>query len=79
MILREIITPKSPVITMRLPDEMVGKTVELLAFEVDAEVFQPSTLTRQQRLEQIKALTASSLIDLSHFKFDRDEANDYER
>ena len=79
MILREIITPRSTVITMRLPDEIVGKTVELLAFEVDAEVFPSSALTRQQRLEQIKAITAPSLIDLSHFKFDRDEANDYER
>lgn len=76
--LREIITPQSPVVTVRLPDEMVGKTVEVIAFEILPEEPQRISATRQQRLEQIEALTATSLTDLSHFKFDRDEANNYE-
>lgn len=33
---RKIITPKDPVVTMRLPDEMVGKPVEVIAFEIEA-------------------------------------------
>lgn len=63
---------------MRLPDELVGKTVEVIAFEILPAGAQPASATRQQRLEQIKALTAASLTDLSSFKFDRDEANNYE-
>ncbi len=34
--LREIITPKKSLVTVRLPDEMVGKTIEVIAFEIDA-------------------------------------------
>lgn len=32
--LREIITPKKASFTMRIPAEMVGKTVEVIAFEI---------------------------------------------
>ena len=78
MMLREIITPQSPVVTMRLPDEMVGKTVEVIAFEIRPEDAVPASMSRQQRLEKLEAVTTASLIDLSNFKFDRDLANDYD-
>lgn len=73
--LREIITPKKAVVTMRLPEEMVGKTVEVIAFEINAEQNMP---TKAQRLQQIEELTKSTLVDLSGYKFDRDEANNYD-
>ena len=60
---------------MRLPEEMVGKTVEVIAFEIDER--KPPT-TKAQRLLRIEELTKSSLVDLSGFKFDRDRANDYD-
>ena len=60
---------------MRLPDEMVGKTVEILAFEINDGKSLP---TKAQRLIEIEELTKSSLVDLSGFKFDRDRANDYD-
>lgn len=47
VMLREIITPKKASFTMRLPKEMVGKTVEVIAFEIDGEK-QPSS--KAQRL-----------------------------
>ncbi len=75
MMLREIITPKKAVVTMRLPEEMVGKTVEVIAFEINAEQNMP---TKAQRLQQIEELTKSTLVDLSGYKFDRDEANNYD-
>jgi hypothetical protein len=78
MVVREIITPKEPVIIMHLPDEMVGKTVEVIAFEIEAATTEKSLLTKEQRLKEIDELTSSSLVDLSKFKFDRDEANNYE-
>ncbi|MDP9047938.1 MAG: hypothetical protein M3N14_07360 [Bacteroidota bacterium] len=73
--LREIITPKKASFTMRLPKEMVGKTVEVIAFEIDREK-QP--LSKAQRLTKIAELTKHSMVDLSNFKFDRDRANDYD-
>ena len=60
---------------MRLPEEMVGKTVEVIAFEIDER---KPPATKAQRLLRIEELTKSSLVDLSGFKFDRDRANDYD-
>ena len=76
--LREIITPKKSLVTVRLPDEMVGKTIEVIAFEIDAIKTGNENLTREQRLKKIEEITAPSLTDLSNFKFNRDEANDYD-
>jgi hypothetical protein len=77
MLLREIITPTNPIVTMRLPDEMVGKTVELIAFEIESN--KPlSVLSKEQRLQRIDELTLSSLVDLSNFTFNRDDANNYD-
>jgi len=73
--LREIIKPQKARFTMRLPEEMVGKTVEVIAFEIDEA--KPMS-TKTQRLEKIEELTKSSMVDLSGFKFDRDSANDYD-
>jgi len=51
MMLREIITPTEPSFTMRLPEEMIGKTVEVIAFEIDtADV----VLDKAQRLKRSK-------------------------
>jgi hypothetical protein len=76
--LREIITPEKSLVTVRLPDEMVGKTIEVIAFEIDAINTDNENLTREQRLKRIEEITAPTLTDLSNFKFNRDEANDYD-
>jgi len=76
--LREIITPKKSLVTVRLPDEMVGKTIEVIAFEIDAINTDNKNLTREQRLKRIEEITSPMLTDLSNFKFNRDEANDYD-
>lgn len=73
--IREIITPKKASFTMRLPEEMVGKTVEIIAFEINNT--DNTVSDKVQRLAKIDELTRSSLVDLSSFKFDRDQANDY--
>ena len=73
--LREIITPTEPSFTIRLPEEMVGKTVEVIAFEIDtANVF----IDKGQRLKEIEDFTKATLVDLSGYKFDRDQANNYD-
>lgn len=75
MIVREIITPKKRSVTVRLPEELVGKTVELIAFEIETENREAD---RAQRLERIERLTKNSLTDLSKLTFDRNEANNYD-
>ncbi len=73
--MREIIKPKKASFTIRLPEEMIGKTVEVIAFEIKEEVKTPD---KEKRLQEIEELTKSSLVDLGKFKFDRDQANDYD-
>jgi hypothetical protein len=72
--LREIIKPKKASFTMRLPEEMVGKTVEVIAFEINEESIPDKTT----RLKEIEDLTKFTLVNLSNFKFDRDQANNYD-
>jgi hypothetical protein len=76
--LREIIKPTGPLYTMRLPEEMIGKTVEVIAFEVGNEIEPLTQLTFEERIQRIKAITKNSLVDLTGFKFNRDEANNYD-
>ncbi len=72
--LHEVIIPTNQDITLHLPKEMVGKTVEVIAFERN-EVKDMSSI--EQRRSQIEELTKNTLTDLSGFKFDRNEANNY--
>ena len=75
---RQIITPTAPLVTLHLPDTMVGKTVELIAFEIQPEPIHQTTGTEEERLKKIEALTNDSLVDLSHFHFNRNQANNYD-
>lgn len=76
--IRQIITPKDALITLRLPDAMVGKTLEVIAFEIDGVSAQQSFTTKAERLQKIDELTKNSLVDLSNFRFSRNEANNYD-
>ena len=70
-LVREIIYPTENNYTIYLPDEMIGKQIEVIAFEIEK--------TQEKRLDKMARLSDSldSLkIDLSDFKFNRDEAND---
>lgn len=73
--LRQIVTPKEKAYTLYLPDELIGKRIELLAFELPDEGPSQSSETRAH---EISAIFAGCSVDLRHFKFDRNSANDYE-
>ena len=73
--LREIIKPQKASFTMRLPKEMVGKTIEIIAFEIDDN---ENITNKKLRFQEIEDLTKSTLVDLSGFKFNRNEANNYD-
>ncbi len=78
--LRQIITPLESSFTLHFPIEMLGKTIEVLAFELKEQTGESSVAddnSKLLRLQRIENLTKGKLVDLSKFKFNRDEANDY--
>ena len=76
--LRQIIVPIEQKFTLQLPVEMVGKTVEVIAFEINEVKIRTKDDDKAQRVKAIQAITRNSLVDLSSFKFNRFEANNYD-
>jgi len=79
--IREIVEVAEDTITLKLPEDLVGKKVEVIAFEIEETKINTGveTFDREQRLKDIRERYAQ-LPRISHenYKFDRDEANDYE-
>lgn len=79
---RAIITPKQTKLTIDLPEEMVGKPVEVLAFEIEKNgetIVKPENLAtgnRKRTFEEAIAFWDSMAVDMSNFKFNREEANE---
>ena len=69
--LRQVITPTNENSTISVPSEFYGKEVEILMFPYN------KTKTNQNN-DSIDAIFDKHLFSLANFKFDRDEANDYE-
>lgn len=71
------ITPKTTSVTIELPADFVGKNIKVTAIvekKKDIEKLSPA-----ERLELIKnTYSKFPRRDLSKFKFDRSEANDFE-
>jgi hypothetical protein len=69
--LRQIMIPNEKNSTISIPAEFYGKEVEILIF--------PSFNTKvSQNSSSIKDLFAKHLYSFENYKFDRDEANNYE-
>jgi hypothetical protein len=79
--IRTIVKPNKNSLTLQLPDDLVGKTVEVIAFEIDQDIsLKPGkdSLDKEKHMQQIEKGLSNYRTDLSGFKFNRDEANDYE-
>jgi hypothetical protein len=76
--IRQIITPLRSSFTLQFPEDMLGKTVEIIAFELNGASGQSVTNMgdKVNRLKRISDITKRSLTDLSKFKFNRNDAND---
>lgn len=71
--MRQIIIPTSNVFNLQIPDNLIGKEVELLVNEI--------INTKDKKATTIAALYKEldgCKVDMSNFTFNRDEANDYE-
>lgn len=71
--IRQIIIPTQNSYTINLPNEMIGKEVEVIAFEIN------TTTKSYAKSINNEDVFFDTEVDLSKFKFNRDEANDYER
>ena len=79
--IRKIVIPQERTLVLELPEEFVGKEVEVLAFAVEEEASthenSPATHKKPERLQKIRDTFSKYRVDMSDFKFDRDEANNY--
>ena len=76
--IRELIKPSGNTYILNLPDEMVGKTVEVIAFEVESSET-VNEIKEIKSLQDIKQkYSRYPVISHDDFQFSRDEANDYE-
>lgn len=78
--IRTILKSTKNSLTLELPDDLVGKTIEVIAFEID-QISPPKEfqdIERSKKIEAIDKALSKYRVDLSGYKFDRDEANNYE-
>lgn len=73
--IREIVKPEGNTYVLNLPNEMVGKTLEVTVSEVKEMKSQASV---KKSIEQLNKELEGLTVNLEGFKFDRDEANDYD-
>ena len=78
---RQIFTPNEQNNYIPIPREWYGQQVEAIVFPVSAvDVQMQQDLTMQERRkkrEELNSVLDQYPLDLSDFKFNRDEANDY--
>lgn len=76
--IRELIKPVDNTYILNLPDEMIGKTVEIIAFEIEG-IENPGEVSNPQTIQDIKERYSHyPVISHENYRFSRDEANNYE-
>ena len=68
--LRQVMIPSKETPIFSFPSEFYGKEVEILVF--------PFNNKSNQNIDNLKDLFAKYLYSFKNYKFDRNEANDYE-
>ncbi len=72
--IRKIVVPQERKYVLELPEEFVGKQIEVLAFELDGKMAPLLKKSAEDLEKELVGLTFHA----PDFKFDRDEANNYE-
>ena len=77
--IRTIVKSDKNSLTLNLPDDLVGKVIEVIAFSIeDAKVDIEDTSTKKEKVKLLKNKLKNFTFNSGGYKFDRDEANDYE-
>lgn len=76
---RTILKSENNKLTLQLPDDLVGKMIEVIAFSIeDTKNISADSVSKSKRIDAINNVLNKHRVDLSNYKFDRGEANDYE-
>ena len=68
---RQIIKAKTEMINLLLPEDYVGRTIEIIAFPLEEN----ENVTKKRKAEIIEKFRKMQT-DMTGYKFDRDEANE---
>ena len=69
---RQIIMATGNKLVLQLPNEMIGKRVEIIAKPLET-----SFLLNEKNRKEVSSIFDDCRVSLSGFTFNRDEANDY--
>lgn len=79
---RQIVIPEKNQLVIDLPEDFVGKTVEVLAFPLDEPTNSPleeiSDAELDARVARLKKSLEGLTFNSGGYKFNREEANDYD-
>jgi hypothetical protein len=75
---RQIFIPTKQNRSIQLPEEWLGRKAEVIAFPVPEEADLTNKLEEETKLELLDKALNKYLISFSGFKFNRNEANNYE-
>jgi hypothetical protein len=77
--IRTILKPNKNSLTLQLPDDLVGKMIEVIAFSIeDSKAAIKDGSSKADRITALNKSLKKFRINSGGYKFDRDEANDYE-
>jgi len=76
--IRTILKPTKRDLLIQLPEHLIGKVIEVIAFEVDETPVAKKRQSKKNSVEQLKSELAEFSFNSGGYKFDRNEANDYE-
>jgi hypothetical protein len=77
--IRTILKSNKNSLTLQLPDDLVGKMIEVIAFSIeDTNTTIKDSTPIETRVTAFKNKIKEYSFNSGGYKFDRDEANDYE-
>lgn len=77
--IRTILKSNKKNLTLELPDDLVGKMIEVIAFSVDeTKSIEKETEPIEKRVAHLKDRLKEFAFNSDGYRFNRDEANDYE-
>jgi len=77
--IRTILKSSKNSLILELPDDLVGKMIEVIAFSVDeTNVAAKDLAPADDRVAALKKKLKGFTFNSGGYKFDRDDANDYE-
>ena len=75
---RQMFTPGRDIINIPVPNEWKGMNIEVIVFPVTSGKDNIKQASNTEKRKKRNELLDKYLIDLSDYKFNRDEANDYD-